>query len=192
MLGKLIDKLRKGLTKTREGMVQKIREVLRRRPEIDEETLEEIEEILIEADVGVEPTLRIIDQLRERFETGEPIENPETAVQEFLEEEIRKILLPSDTAPSIAITAKPHVILVVGVNGVGKTTTIGKMATNSAAKAKKYSLPPETHFGQRPLTSSASGQTARDLTSCNTNRAQTQPPWHSTPFRQPAHATSTS
>ena len=137
MLGKLIDKLRKGLTKTREGMVQKIREVLRRRPEIDEETLEEIEEILIEADVGVEPTLRIIDQLRERFETGEPIENPETAVQEFLEEEIRKILLPSDTAPSIAITAKPHVILVVGVNGVGKTTTIGKMAYKLSREGKK-------------------------------------------------------
>ena len=137
MLGKLIDKLRKGLTKTREGMVQKIREVLRRRPEIDEETLEEIEEILIEADVGVEPTLRIIDQLRERFETGEPIENPETAVQEFLEEEIRKILLPSDTAPSIAITTKPHVILVVGVNGVGKTTTIGKMAHKLNREGKK-------------------------------------------------------
>ena len=135
MLGKLIDKLKKGLTKTREGMVQKIREVIRRRPEIDEETLEEIEEILIEADVGVEPTLRIIDQLRERFETDGPIENPETAVQEFLEEEIRKILLPSDTAPSI--TTKPHVILVVGVNGVGKTTTIGKMAHKLNREGKK-------------------------------------------------------
>ncbi len=135
MLNKLIDKLKKGLTKTREGMVQKIREVIRRRPEIDEETLEEIEEILIEADIGVEPTLRIIDQLRERFETGEPVENPE--IQEFLEEEIRKILLPSDTAPSIAITTKPHVILVVGVNGVGKTTTIGKMAHKLSREGKK-------------------------------------------------------
>ena len=137
MLGKLIDKLKKGLTKTREGMVQKIREVIRRRPEIDEETLEEIEEILIEADVGVDPTLRIIDQLRERFETGEPVENPETAIQEFLEEEIRKILLLSDTAPSVAITAKPHVILVVGVNGTGKTTTIGKMAHKLSREGKK-------------------------------------------------------
>lgn len=136
MLGKLIDKLRKGLTKTREGMVQKIREVIRRRPEIDEETLEEIEEILIEADIGVDPTLRIIDQLRERFETGEPVENSETAVQEFLEEEIRKILLPSDTAPSAATTAKPHIILVVGVNGAGKTTTIGKMAHKLSRERK--------------------------------------------------------
>lgn len=135
MLGKLIDKLKTGLSKTREGMVQKIREVIRRRPEIDEETLEEIEEILIEADIGVDPTLRIIDQLRERFETGEPIENPE--IQEFLEEEIRKILLPSDTAPSATITTKPHVILVVGVNGVGKTTTIGKMAHKLSREGKK-------------------------------------------------------
>ena len=94
MLGKLIDKFRKGLTKTREGMVQKIRAVIRRRPELDEETLEEIEEILIQADVGVCPTLRIIDHLRARVASGEPVEDAETAVQEFLEEEIRKILRP--------------------------------------------------------------------------------------------------
>ena len=137
MLGKLIDKFRKGLTKTREGMVQKIRAVIRRRPELDEETLEEIEEILIQADVGVCPTLRIIDYLRERVASGEPVEDAETAVQEFLEEEIRKILMPADDAAPIAITTKPHVILVVGVNGTGKTTTIGKMAHKFRREGKK-------------------------------------------------------
>lgn len=128
MLGKLIDKFRKGLAKTREGMVQKIRAVIRRRPELDEETLEEIEEILIEADVGIDPTLRIVEQLRERIASGERVEDAETAVREFLETEIRKILMPAGDGASVAIAAKPHVILVVGVNGTGKTTTIGKLA----------------------------------------------------------------
>ena len=128
MLGKLIDKFRKGLAKTREGMVQKIRAVIRRRPELDEETLEEIEEILIEADVGIDPTLRIVEQLRERIASGERVEDAETAVREFLETEIRKILMPAGDGTSVAIAAKPHVILVVGVNGTGKTTTIGKLA----------------------------------------------------------------
>ncbi len=137
MLGKLIDKFRKGLTKTREGMIEKIRAVIRRHPELDEETLEEIEEILIEADVGVDPTLRIIDQLRERVESGEPIEDAETAVQKFLEEEIQKILQPAGDTASFALAAKPHVILVVGVNGVGKTTTIGKMAHKFRREGKR-------------------------------------------------------
>lgn len=140
MLSRLIDRFKKGLAKTREGMVQKIREVIRRRPKLDGETLEEIEEILIQADVGVDPTLRIIDQLRERIESGEPVEDPETAVQEFLEEEIRKILQPEESSAPRAITTKPHVILVVGVNGAGKTTTIGKMAHNFRREGKKVVL----------------------------------------------------
>ena len=137
MLGKLIDKFRKGLAKTREGMVQKIRAVIRRRPELDEETLEEIEEILIEADVGIDPTLRIIDQLRERIASDGPVEDAETAVREFLETEIRKILQPAGDRASVAIAAKPYVILVVGVNGTGKTTTIGKMAHKFRREGKK-------------------------------------------------------
>ena len=140
MLSRLIDKFKKGLAKTREGMVQKIREVIRLSPKLDEETLEEIEEILIQADVGVDPTLRIIDQLRERVTSGGPVEDPETAVQEFLEEEIRKILQPEESAKPSIITAKPHVILVVGVNGVGKTTTIGKMAHKFGREGKKVIL----------------------------------------------------
>jgi fused signal recognition particle receptor len=140
MLSRLIDRFKKGLAKTREGMVQKIREVIRRRPKLDGETLEEIEEILIQADIGVDPTLRIIDQLRERIESGEPVEDPETAVQEFLEEEIRKILQPEESSAPRAITTKPHVILVVGVNGAGKTTTIGKMAHNFRREGKKVVL----------------------------------------------------
>ena len=140
MLSRLIDKFKKGLAKTREGMVQKIREVIRLRPKLDEETLEEIEEILIQADVGLDPTMRIIDNLRERVASGEKVEDPENMVQQFLEDEIRKILLPDNAPPTIALTQKPHVILIVGVNGVGKTTSIGKLARKFNREGKKVLL----------------------------------------------------
>jgi fused signal recognition particle receptor len=140
MLSRLIDKFKKGLAKTREGMVQKIREVIRLRPKLDEETLEEIEEILIQADVGIDPTMRIIDNLRERVASGEKVEDPENMVQQFLEDEIRKILQPENTAPTLTLTHKPHVILIVGVNGVGKTTSIGKLARKFTREGKKVLL----------------------------------------------------
>lgn len=140
MLGKLFDRFKKGLAKTREGMVQKIREVIRRRPKLDDEALEEIEEILIQADVGIDPTMRIIDRLRERVKSGKAAEDPENAVQEFLEAEIRDILRPEGQPPALEITTKPHVILVVGVNGVGKTTTIGKMAQKFSREGKTVLL----------------------------------------------------
>jgi fused signal recognition particle receptor len=140
MLSRLIDKFKKGLAKTREGLVQKIREVIRLRPKLDEETLEEIEEILIQADVGFDPTMRIIDSLRERVASGEKVEDPENMVQQFLEDEIRKILQPENAPPAITITNKPHVILIVGVNGVGKTTSIGKLAQKFSREGKKVLL----------------------------------------------------
>ncbi len=140
MLGKIFDKFKKGLAKTREGMVQKIRDVIRRKPKLDDEALEEIEEILIQADVGMDPTMRIIDRLRERIKSGKTAENPENAVQEFLEAEIRDILQSDGQLVALEITAKPHVILVVGVNGVGKTTTIGKMAQKFSREGKTVLL----------------------------------------------------
>ncbi|MDA0711918.1 MAG: signal recognition particle-docking protein FtsY [bacterium] len=140
MLGRLIDKFKRGLAKTREGMVQKIREIVRLRPHLNEETLEEIEEILIQADVGIDPTMRIIDKLRERMKSGEKVEDPENMVQQFLEDEIRKILQPENAAPTVTLNCKPHVILVVGVNGVGKTTSIGKLAQKFSREGKTVLL----------------------------------------------------
>jgi fused signal recognition particle receptor len=133
MLGGFLDKFRKGLAKTREGVFNRIRDVVRGKPRLDEETLEEIEEILIQADVGVEPTLRIIDRLRERYANAE-VDDVENAVFQLLEEEIRSILTASDP---LSLSASPAVFLIVGVNGAGKTTTIGKLAKKYGDEGKK-------------------------------------------------------
>ncbi len=133
MLGGLLDKFKEGLTKTRDGVFNRIRDVVRGKPRLDEDTLEEIEEILIQADVGVDPTLRIIDRLRERYADAD-VENVESAVFELLEEEIGSIL--SASVP-FSLDASPTVILIVGVNGAGKTTTIGKLAKRFSDEGKK-------------------------------------------------------
>ncbi len=141
MLGNLLNRFKKGLAKTREGMFGKIKEVILRHPKLDEEALEEIEDILIQADIGIDPTLRIIDRLRERVEIQNVAET-EGMVQRLLEDEILQILrLPAAEAPfDPSGVAPPYVILVAGVNGVGKTTTIGKMAARYRSGGKRVLL----------------------------------------------------
>lgn len=127
------DKLVEGLTKTRDNFVGKIQNVLGFGRKIDDGLLDEIEEILLTADIGVSSTEAIIQSLkdavkREKKERGEE-------VYELLKEEILKIIVTSnnraaDAAYEIDENNRPHVIMVVGVNGVGKTTTIGKLAYN--------------------------------------------------------------
>ncbi len=133
MLGGFFDRFKKGLTKTRAGFFNRIRDVVRGKPKLNEEMLEQIEEILIEADVGVDHTLRIIDRLREHYEEVE-LEDAELAVFDLLQEEIRNILSASEP---LELVAQPTVFLIVGVNGAGKTTTIGKLAKRYADEGKK-------------------------------------------------------
>ncbi len=140
MLATLLNRFKKGLTRTRQGMFGKIREVIRRHPELDEQTLEDIEDILIQADIGVDPALRIIDRLRERVKTHPAPAEAEGIVQRLLEEEILQILQSPHPRAQPPPAATPYVILVVGVNGVGKTTTIGKMAAHYRAGGKRVLL----------------------------------------------------
>ena len=133
MLGEFFDKFRTGLAKTREGVFRRIRDVVRGKPNLDEETLEEIEELLIQADVGVGPAIRIIDRLRERYADTE-VDDVESAVFQLLEEEINSILTASEP---LSLSASPTVILIVGVNGAGKTTTIGKLAKKYVDEGKQ-------------------------------------------------------
>ena len=121
----LLEKVRNGLAKTRSAMVARITTAISG-DALDEEAADEIEEILIQADVGVDAAMEIVDRLRERLRRAES-----GADQIFvsLRQELCQIAgggVPFD--PGAELTGKPHVVLVVGVNGVGKTTTSGKLA----------------------------------------------------------------
>ncbi len=127
------DKLKQGLNKTKESINEKINNVFSNFRKVDEDFLEELEEALIMSDIGIETSTKIILNLRERIKK-EKIEDEEQ-VKEALREEIEKILEISDN--SLKLETKPSVILVIGVNGVGKTTSIGKMAARLARDGKK-------------------------------------------------------
>lgn len=128
-------KIKEGLKKTRENVVQKIDSMLKSFKKIDEELFEELEELLIMGDVGVVTAEKICDELRDRVKE-EKIEDPEEI----------KALLCRVTADllrggqELHTRTKPSVILVIGVNGVGKTTTIGKLANNFVKDGKKVTL----------------------------------------------------
>ena len=127
------DKLKQGLNKTKESINEKINDVFSNFRKVDEDFLEELEEALIMSDIGIETSTKIISNLRERMKK-EKIEDEEQ-VKEALREEIEKILEISDN--SLKLETKPSVILVIGVNGVGKTTSIGKMAARLSRDGKK-------------------------------------------------------
>ena len=127
------DKLKQGLTKTKESINEKINDVFSNFRKVDEDFLEELEEVLIMSDIGIETSTKIIQNLRERIKK-EKLEDEEQ-VKEVLREEIQKILDISDN--TLKLETKPSVILVIGVNGVGKTTSIGKIAAKLSREGKK-------------------------------------------------------
>ena len=120
----LFDKLKKGLMKTRSGIVNSIKGLLKSFKKIDEDLFEEIEEILISSDVGVDTTVKLMDELREKVKE-EKIKEPDEIIS-LLKQSMLDILLQGETKEQITY---PAVITVIGVNGVGKTTTIGKLAS---------------------------------------------------------------
>ena len=119
--------LDKGLKKSNESFFNKISKAVIGKSKVDDQVLDDLEEILISSDVGVKTTLKIIDQIEKRVAKDKFLNSDELDL--ILKEEIIKIICDSEQNNSLSIdNDKPHVILVVGVNGVGKTTSIGKMA----------------------------------------------------------------
>jgi fused signal recognition particle receptor len=127
------DKLKTGLNKTKTSFDEKINNVFSNFRKVDEDFLDELEEVLIMSDIGMETSIKIISNLRERIKK-EKIQDEED-VKQALREEMQKILDVTDV--NLHLNTKPSVILVVGVNGVGKTTSIGKIANRLAKDGKK-------------------------------------------------------
>lgn len=130
------DKLDKGLEKTKENFFEKISRAVSGKTTINELALDDIEEALISSDIGVETTLKIIEKLERRVALDSYINTSE--LNNFLKEEIS--LLMSNSCQEIPKVDGPYVIMVVGVNGVGKTTTIGKLAHKLKVQGKKVVL----------------------------------------------------
>lgn len=129
-------KLKEGLTKTRDQFVTKVEEILTGRRKIDEDLYEELEEVLIRSDVGVATSLELVQRLRQEVKKRKLSEALE--LREVLKEEIADLL--GEEVPLQFAESGPSVILVVGVNGVGKTTTIGKLAHYFKDEGKKVIL----------------------------------------------------
>lgn len=127
------DKLKQGLSKTKESFNEKINNVFKNFRKVDEDLLEELEEALIMSDVGMETSMKIIENLRDKIKTDK-IEDADL-VKQALRKQIEEILDSVDS--DLKLETKPSVILFVGVNGVGKTTSIGKIANNLRKEGKK-------------------------------------------------------
>ena len=138
MFGKLFNNLKNGLTKTKNALTDKINETLKLAITIDEDLYEELEEILIMADIGMDTTMEIIDRLKDKIRK-EKINDVEL-VRPALKEVILEIMTENDDATEEALPGEKEVMLVIGVNGVGKTTSIGKLAAKNKAEGKKVLL----------------------------------------------------
>ena len=135
MFGNLFNKLKDGLTKTRDGLTDKINEVLKIAITIDDDLYDELEEILITSDIGMDTTIDIIERLKTKIRK-EKINDPQE-VKPALKEVIRDILVEGAYEED---DSEKRVMIVIGVNGVGKTTSIGKLAAKNKAEGKKVLL----------------------------------------------------
>jgi fused signal recognition particle receptor len=135
-------KLEEGLANTKKSFLSKLGTALVGKTKVDEEVLDELEDVLIQSDVGVATTLKIIDALETRIAKDKYLGNED--LMRMMQEEIMALLVATDTEETTLeqelSSHKPYVVMVVGVNGVGKTTTVGKLAHQFKANGKKVML----------------------------------------------------
>jgi fused signal recognition particle receptor len=134
----VFEKIKSAVTQTKENFTERIQDLVQGQKEIDAEMLDELEAIMIGADVGVATTTEILKSIREQV-SRKTLQDP-SELRGAVKEELRKILKINYTPPSEIPEGNPFVILIVGVNGVGKTTTIGKLAHRFKQNGKKVLL----------------------------------------------------
>src|SRR5262245_64556455 len=122
----VFEKIKEAVKQTHDNFTERIQDLVEGKKEIDRDMLDELEAIMIGADIGVNTTTEILDSIRDQV-SRHTLQDP-AQLRTAVKTELRKILSINDTAPRIAPEGDPFVILIVGVNGVGKTTTIGKLA----------------------------------------------------------------
>lgn len=127
-----------GLEKTKASVFGKLTRAIAGKSKVDDEVLDNLEEVLISSDVGVDTTLEIIGRIQERVARDKYVST--TELGRILRQEVAALLASHETAPAATGAPKPYVIMVVGVNGVGKTTTIGKLAYLFTQAGKKVYL----------------------------------------------------
>jgi len=136
------ESLDQGLQKTKQGFLSKITKAIAGKNAVDEEVLDKLEEALVSADVGISTTIQIIERIEKRVAKDKYLNTSE--LNKILQEEIESVLVDDSEESYVdfqsSLSAKPYVILVVGVNGVGKTTTIGKLAYNFKKAGKSVLL----------------------------------------------------
>jgi fused signal recognition particle receptor len=153
----LLERLKSGVEKTRAGLVSALEDALQGKKEIDAGLLDELESTLIAADIGVRTTDEILERIRqnvERHQLGDA-----AGLKGLIREQLLEILQASERAPA-HVASPPAVILVVGVNGSGKTTTIGKLAQRFHNEAARCCCARPIRFARRPSSSSKSGASA--------------------------------
>ncbi|MGH9557946.1 MAG: signal recognition particle-docking protein FtsY [Bryobacteraceae bacterium] len=133
----LLDRLKAGIQKTRTGLMEKIEDAVSGRKEIDAEVLEELEYALITADIGAKTTAEILERIRQR--AGREITGDTAALKNLIREHLLEILQASDR-PEPLVAEPPAVIMVVGVNGAGKTTSIGKLTRRLQSEGRTVLL----------------------------------------------------
>ena len=150
--------MKEAVTRTRENLAERIEEVVSFGKEIDRNTLDDLEATLIGADLGTTTTHEVLEKLREKADRKQIKDVDE--LKRLLKEELLAILTSANSQPLQKVDGTPEVILVVGVNGTGKTTTIGKLAQVFRSREKLCCSAPPTPFARPPLNNSKFGDSA--------------------------------